>query len=59
MRESQRLAFTPLGASIAPRRTRGSAAASLVHAPTSVDQRPEKCLQTSRAFARLVSGPDG
>ena len=36
----------PLGACVAPRRTRGSVAAALVHASISVDQRPEKCLQT-------------
>ena len=44
-----------LGASIAPRRTRGHPAALLVHAPTSVDQRPENSLQMTRAFARSTS----
>jgi hypothetical protein len=48
-----------LGASVAPRRTRGHQAALLVHAPTSVDQRPTKSLETNRAFARLVRGPGG
>jgi hypothetical protein len=43
------------GASIAPRRTRGHRAALLVHAPTSVDQRPEKSLQVMRGFARSTS----
>ncbi len=34
-------------------------AAPLVHATTSVDQRPAKSLETNRAFARPVRGPDG
>ena len=33
-----------------------SAAAALVHAPTSVDQRAEKCLQTNRAFGFVSEG---
>jgi len=45
-----------LGASLAPRRTHGRLAAQLVHASTSVDQRPEKSLQVMRAFARITSG---
>ena len=45
-----------LGASLAPRRTRGHRAALLVHAPTSVDQRPEKSLQMKRALALVSSG---
>ena len=45
-----------LGASIAPRRTRGRRAAQLVHAPICVDQRPEKSLQVKRALALVQSG---
>jgi hypothetical protein len=37
-----------LGASIAPSRTRGRMATLLVHAPTSVDQRPENSLQLAK-----------
>jgi hypothetical protein len=44
-----------LGASFAPRRTRGPAAAVLVHARASVDQRPEKSLQENRALAPVAS----